>query len=240
MGVIRFIAGFFFLIFFIAAVILGTFKFEFFNKNYIFASLEKGGFYQDFPNAFSASLANDPNLTPQERKDYQKIFSTIPESQIKGIIMRNLSGIFDFLDGKSREIVFSVKKSDLKIVKTDITWSTAKMPSETRKRIELLSGVNSRILSAFIVALIICVGLLVVSGRMALLIAGGITLLIGTAVKMFIGVVTQNTPMKEPAQVLLVLVTKSIFPDIALTWIIAGSAAIGIWFVWGLLQRKAK
>lgn len=236
-GFVKVVASFFFLLLFFVFLIIGTLRFEILNQGFVLGSLQRNGVYALLPEKLAKALPNDPNLPREEKGDYAKIVSAISPQKLQKVIEQNLGSVFNFLNGSSQDINISLSGSDLGISGAgNIKWSLTKnMPKGSLDRIQIFSGLGSKLLLALIVITVLMFLLLLVADRGVLLVAGVLTLLLGGVGKIYLSIITANTPMKEPAQVLLVLASSSIFADIALSWLIFGVVLILVWF---LLKKK--
>jgi len=231
----RFLAGFFFVLFFLPFLLLGTVKFAILNTSFIFGSLKTHHVYQNLPSAFAKSLSNDPNLSPDEKVTYAQIVSSIPPAKVQILIEKNLSNIIAFLNGEKKDMQIRLAASDLHIPGNDINWSLSSSPGANG--FIVIYGISTKILLVWVGLLVLLVLLFFASGNAVLLAAGLITLLISIVGKVFLFVIVQNTPMREPAQVLLVTLSNSILADITSMWIVVG---IVLLFLWWILRRKNK
>lgn len=229
----KIVAGFFFILFFLLLLVVGTFRFEVLNAEFVFSSLERNGIYTKLPSELAKALPNDPNMPKEEKGDYAKIVSSIPPSQIKNLLEKNLLSIFNFLNGSSKDVVFSIPASDLGVPGVEnISWSLFKnSPKETVERLQVVYGIGNKLIFVCVVLIIVLILLFLVVGRSILLIIGILVLLLGGVGKFFLLIISSNTLLKpEPSQVLLGFLSSSILSDIAISWLILGAVFIMIWF----------
>ena len=231
----RFLAGFFFVIIFLPFLLLGTVKFALLNTSFLFGSFQRHHVYQQLPSAFAKSLSNDPNLSADEKVTYARIISSISPDKIQSLIENNLSSGIAFLNGEEKDIHISIAASDLHIPGKDINWSLSSSPGASG--FAPIYDISTKILLVWVALLVVLMLLFWASGRMVLLPTGIVSLLLGGVGGLFLFVIVQNTPMREPAQVLLVTLSKSVLADIASIWIGLGIALLVVWWV---LRKKGK
>jgi len=225
-------AGVFFVVFFLLFLITGTLRFELLNSSFVFSSLERNGIYEKLPSELGRSLVNDPNLQEEEKEGYTKIISAIPPAKFKKLFETNISGVFDYLNGGADDITLSLSPSDLGIpFGGDINWSLSKTPpQEFRERVKVVYGIGNILLGVLVVLIVLLFLLFRVAGRAVLLITGILAVVLGGVGRLFLWVVSSNTPVNaEPSQVLLRLLSISILPDIAISWLFLGAVFIGVW-----------
>jgi len=223
------IAELFFIIFLFIFIILGTLRFELLNPVFVFSSLERNHVYEKLPSQFAESITNDPNLSDEEKENYQKIIASISPLQAKDVSRKNLSGVLDFINGKSKDLRFYISASSLGFIQgKDIGWSMSE--NEGTKGLMVFYGIGNKILIGFIITAFILAAFYFALKKYIFLTAGIVLLLLGIVGKAFLLVIAANTPSIEPSQVLLLLLSNSVLSDIAISWIGIGILFIVIWF----------
>lgn len=228
----KIIAGFFFVLFFLLFLVVGTIRFELLNSGFLFSSLERNGVYAKLPSELSKSFPNVPSLPEEEKEAYSKIISSVSPVAFQKNLEDNFSSVFNFLNGESKDINIFLPASILGIPGTkDINWSLSKnLPKETVKSFQIAYGIGDKLLLIWMILIVALVLLFLVAKRTVLLISGIITLLLGGVGKFFSLVVSNTVPSKpEPANVLLGLLGSSILSDIFLSWLILGVIFMLVW-----------
>ncbi len=226
-------------------VILGTLRFGLLNKSFLFSSLDRNGVYEKLPKALAQSLPNDPNIKNEdERREFAKIANSVSPHLAKRIIETNFAPFLDFINGESKDIKILIPAKELGIEGAgDISWSLSQMENgESSSRFSGAYGLSSKILIAWFLILLILVGLFFLYGRLMIppALLGGKTLLLTSGIfVIFIGIVGRffswlletKMPIVEPAQALLKLLSLSLFPEIAISWIIFGAILLILFLI---------
>lgn len=219
---------------FITLILLTTIRFEILNKSFLFGSFEKHNVYAQLPALLADSLPNDPNLSEEEGRELAEFVKNISPQVIKPLIDDNLTQAIDYLNGDSKDIVFSFSLQGIGFENASgIRWSLAQISDKNlREKITALNGIGNILIIAIFIILTILVGLFFLSGR-GILLSGGAyivtTSLISKFSLMTIGKELMNG--QEISQKILGLLSASLFPDITNTWLLMGTLLILLWII---------
>lgn len=232
------IAIIFFVFFFLITLVLATVRFEVLNSSFVFSSFERNRVYEKLPAEIAKSLPNDPNLGKDEGESIARSVSSVTPTLTKNLIEKNLMSIIDFLNGKNDNFSISISPKDLNLTEgVTLTFSTNDFPKERAGFLQIAHGIGNKILLIILISLVILISLYKFTGRVVLLIVGIFTLILSIIAKLFLLTIILNTPSKEPAQVLLLLLSSSIFSDIVWSWIIVGILFLVFWV---FIRRKVR
>jgi len=212
-------------------VLVGTLRFGLLNSGFVFGSLERNKIYEKIPKEFSKSLLHDPNIPEEERVVYSEIASSISKEAAQKLIETNVSSVINSLNGKESDVQIFISAEELGMpLANDIAWSSSKNGSSFTTS-SILYGIGDKLFVLFIVLCFILGVFFKFIGRVGVLSAGIVILVLGAIARLLLFVITKNTPALEPSQVLLILVSSSIFVDIVVSWIILGAILIFAWFI---------
>lgn len=232
--------GIIFTLLFLFFNLLGTIRFELLNSTFLFGSFQRNNVYATLPQVLAQSLPNDPNVPKAERGDYANIAKSIKPDTVKKIIETNFLQVLNYINGESDDIKISVSPKEIGIPGgASITWSLSQMQSkESGSKLDIAKGIGNKILLSWSVVLSLLIGLFFLFGRLTkpksllggktlLVIEGVIIIVIGIAARLFSLVMEKSMPQTlEPSQALIKLLASSLFPDIAVTWVICGVLVI--------------
>lgn len=240
-------AGILFVFVFLLFLIVGTVRFELLNSWFVFSSLERNGVYERLPSELAKALPNDPQLNDEEKEAYAKIVAVIPPEKLQSLFEKNVSSVLNYLNGGSKDITISLSLSDVGIpLGEDITWSLSKTPPQDfRDRMAVVYGIGNMLFMVWVVLIALLLLLYRAVGKRILLITGIFIVLLGGVGRLFLWIVSSNTHISpEPSQVFLALLSISILPDIAISWLfvgillVMGYGIIRFWIPGGTISKR--
>lgn len=229
-NVLKFLFGSISVSLFITLMLLVTIKLELLNKSFLFGSFEKHSVYKKLPSLLASTL-------PIGQAEFVKNIS--PEI-VKPLIEDNLTQAINYLNGESKDIVFSFSLNGIGFENASgIRWSLSQLPDKNlQEKIKILNGIGNLLIFAVLIILAILIGLFFLKGK-TILLAGGISITVVSLIsKLFLMVIGKELSNgKEMIQKLLGLLSSSLFSDITTTWLIMGCVLILLWLILRILSK---
>jgi hypothetical protein len=236
----KFFAGLIFSLLFIGFNVFTVLNFQLLNGHYLFNAFERHNLYEELPQLLAQSIPNDPKLSEEEKEGYIQILSSLPPDTVEKIIEDNISSALGFIHGSDNNLTLSLPANDIGIATENITWQPN---SEVREIIEVFSGIGTIFLIIWMGLLVLLVLIFYIYKKLPqsrvdklLIINGSVIFLAGILLEIFFFFVVRTFPQNfEPAQALIRSLFSSIFPEIAMLWMLFGLITV---FISLLLKRK--
>lgn len=218
---------------FTSAVLLSFLQFQLLNQDYLFKLFDKYELYSKAPQVLVESLSNDPNLTPSERKEYQKAIQKVAPAELKKITKDILGDTLSYLNGKSDKIQINFSAKVLGIKGKDINISVLDIPGLS-DQLKFLQSFSQSLFIQLVVVLFVMSVLLIGYGQLTipkrwvgsmLLISNGAGLMfVSCVLALATWVLARSMPTTElePSQALIKLLLPTVILDILKLWVLIG------------------